>query len=95
MTPHSVESRWVLEADVRAAVRLVGLLKFESEREYLSDLAADRDRGVRTAVVVAAGRLGGEKAVPVLRKRVRTVGREGPSSAGVNTSLNQTASDRC
>ena len=62
--------------DVRAAVRLVGLLKLESEREYLSDLAADRDRGVRTAVAVAVGRLGGEKAGPVLRKLVRSTGAE-------------------
>jgi hypothetical protein len=62
--------------DVRAAVRLIGLLRLESEREYLTDLAADRDRGVRTAVARAVGRLGGEKAVPVLRKLVRSTGAE-------------------
>src|SRR6185295_11729174 len=48
----------------------------ESEREYLADLASDRDRGVRTAVAVAVGRLGGEKAVPVLRKLVLSTGAE-------------------
>jgi hypothetical protein len=62
--------------DVRAAVRLVGLLRLESEREHLADLASDRDRDVRTAVAGAVGRLGGEKAVPVLRKMVRSTGTE-------------------
>jgi hypothetical protein len=62
--------------DVRTAVRLVGLLKLESEREYLADLATDRDRRVRTAVAAAVGRLGGEKAVPVLRQLVRSTGAE-------------------
>jgi RNA polymerase sigma factor (sigma-70 family) len=62
--------------DVRAAVRLVGLLRLETEREHLADLASDRDRGVRTAVAGAVGRLGGEKAVPVLRKMVRSTGAE-------------------
>jgi RNA polymerase sigma factor (sigma-70 family) len=62
--------------DVRTAVRLVGLLKLESEREYLADLASDRDRQVRTAVAQAVGRLGGAKAVPVLRKMVRGTGAE-------------------
>jgi hypothetical protein len=62
--------------DVRAAVRLVGLLRLESEREYLADLASDRDGDVRIAVTVAVGRLGGEKAVPVLRKLVRSTGAE-------------------
>jgi uncharacterized protein (TIGR03067 family) len=62
--------------DVRAAVRLVGLLRLESERAYLADLATDRDRDVRVAVARAVGRLGGEKAVPVLRKMVRGTGAE-------------------
>jgi hypothetical protein len=62
--------------DVRTAVRLVGLLKLESEREYLADLASDRNRDVRTAVVAAVGRLGGEKSVPVLRKMARSTGQE-------------------
>src|SRR5262249_26790301 len=62
--------------DVRTAVRLVGFLKLESEREYLTDLASDRDRSVRIAVAVAVGRLGGEKAVPVLWKLVRSTGQE-------------------
>jgi RNA polymerase sigma factor (sigma-70 family) len=62
--------------DVRTAVRLVGLLRLESEREYLADLANDRDGNVRIAVVGAVGRLGGEKAVPVLRKMVRSTGAE-------------------
>src|SRR5262249_36624571 len=62
--------------DVRTAVRLVGLLKLESERGYLADLAADRDRAVRTAVAQALGRLGGEKSVPGLRKLVRSTGQE-------------------
>jgi len=62
--------------DVRTAVRLVGLLKLESERDYLADLASDRDRDVRTAVAQAVGRLGGAKAVPVLRKMVRSTGAE-------------------
>jgi RNA polymerase sigma factor (sigma-70 family) len=62
--------------DVRTAVRLVGLLKLESEREHLADLANDRDRRVRTAVAQAVGRLGGAKAVPVLRKMVRSTGAE-------------------
>jgi RNA polymerase sigma factor (sigma-70 family) len=62
--------------DVRTAVRLVGLLKLESERGYLADLATDRDRDVRVAVAEAVGRLGGEKAVPVLRKMVRSTGTE-------------------
>jgi hypothetical protein len=61
--------------DVRTAVRLVGLLKRESERESLADPANDRDRGVRTAVA-ALGRLGGKKSVPVLRKMVRSKGIE-------------------
>jgi RNA polymerase sigma factor (sigma-70 family) len=61
---------------VRTAVRLVGLLKLESEREYLADLASDRDRRVREAVAQAVGRLGGAKAVPVLRKMVRSTGAE-------------------
>jgi RNA polymerase sigma factor (sigma-70 family) len=60
--------------DVRTAVRLVGLLRLESEREYLADLASDRDRDVRGAVAAAVGRLGGERAVPVLRKMVRGTG---------------------
>jgi hypothetical protein len=60
--------------EVRTAARLVGLLKLESEREYLADLASDRDRQVRTAVAQAVGRLGGAKAVPVLRKMVRSTG---------------------
>jgi hypothetical protein len=62
--------------DVRAAVRLVGLLRLESERKYLADLANDRDGDVRIAVTVAVGRLGGERAVPVLRKLVRSTGAE-------------------
>jgi RNA polymerase sigma factor (sigma-70 family) len=62
--------------DVRTAVRLVGLLKLESEREYLADLANDRNGNVRIAVAQAVGRLGGEKAVPVLRKMVRGTGLE-------------------
>jgi hypothetical protein len=62
--------------EVRTAVRLVGLLKLESERAYLADLASDRDRQVRTAVAQAVGRLGGAKAVPVLRKMVRSTGAE-------------------
>jgi hypothetical protein len=62
--------------EVRTAVRLVGLLRLESEREYLADLAGDRDRRVRTAVAQAVGRLGGAKAVPVLRKMVRGTGAE-------------------
>ncbi|HJZ58573.1 MAG TPA: sigma-70 family RNA polymerase sigma factor [Gemmataceae bacterium] len=62
--------------DVRAAVRLVGLLRLESEREHLGELASDRDRDVRIAVAGAVGRLGGEKAVPVLRKMVRSTGLE-------------------
>jgi hypothetical protein len=53
--------------DVRTAVRLVGLLKLEAERERLADLATDPNRRVREAVAVAIGRLGGEKSVPVLR----------------------------
>jgi hypothetical protein len=60
--------------EVRTAVRLVGLLKLELEREYLADLASDRDRQVRTAVAQAVGRLGGAKAVLVLRKMVRSTG---------------------
>jgi len=59
---------------VRTAVRLVGLLRAEPEREHLTDLAADEDRRVRTAVAVAVGRLGGEKAVPVLRALVGSTG---------------------
>lgn len=62
--------------DVRTAVRLVGWLKLESEREHLADLATDRERRVRVAVAVAIGRLGGEKAIPVLRKLVRSTGEE-------------------
>src|SRR5262249_47328291 len=62
--------------DVGSAVRLVGLLRLESEREHLADLASDRDRDVRTAVARAVGRLGGEKVVPVLRKLVRSTGAE-------------------
>src|SRR5262249_53826422 len=62
--------------DVRAAVRLVGLLRLESAREDLADLASDRDRDVRTAVASAMGRLGGEKAIPVLRKLIRSTGIE-------------------
>lgn len=62
--------------DVRTAVRLAGWLKLESEREYLADLATDRERRVRVAVAVAIGRLGGEKAIPVLRKLVRSTGEE-------------------
>ncbi|MGH7136316.1 MAG: HEAT repeat domain-containing protein [Pirellulales bacterium] len=60
--------------EVRTAVRLVGLLKLESAREYLVDLASDRDRRVRTAVAQAVGRLGGAKAVAVLRKMVQSTG---------------------
>ncbi|MBN9118514.1 MAG: sigma-70 family RNA polymerase sigma factor [Planctomycetes bacterium] len=56
--------------DVRTAVRLVGLLKLESEREALARLAGHRDRNVRVAVAQAVGRLGGEKAVPVLRQMI-------------------------
>jgi hypothetical protein len=62
--------------DVRAAVRLVGLLRLESERVHLADLANDRDRDVRTAVVRALGRLGGDRAIPVLRKLVRSTDSE-------------------
>jgi RNA polymerase sigma factor (sigma-70 family) len=62
--------------DVRTAVRLVGLLKLESERDYLADLASDRNGDVRRAVAQAVGRLGGAKAVPVLRKMLRSTGAE-------------------
>lgn len=56
--------------DVRTAVRLVGLLKLESERDALAQLGSHGDRNVRVAVGEAVGRLGGEKAVPVLRKMI-------------------------
>ena len=58
--------------EVRVAVRLIGLLKLEAEREHVNDLATDRDSSVRSAVALAVGRLGGEKAVPVLRKMLRS-----------------------
>ena len=58
--------------DVATAIRVVSLLKLESEREYLADLASDRDWYVREAVAQAMGRLGGEKSVAVLRKMVRS-----------------------
>ncbi|MBP3956352.1 sigma-70 family RNA polymerase sigma factor [Gemmata sp. G18] len=58
--------------EVRVAVRLIGLLKLEAEREHVNDLATDRDSSVRAAVALAVGRLGGEKAVPVLRKMLRS-----------------------
>ncbi|VTR93817.1 sigma-70 family rna polymerase sigma factor : RNA polymerase sigma factor, sigma-70 family OS=Singulisphaera acidiphila (strain ATCC BAA-1392 / DSM 18658 / VKM B-2454 / MOB10) GN=Sinac_5383 PE=4 SV=1: Sigma70_r2: Sigma70_r4_2: HEAT_2: T2SG [Gemmata massiliana] len=58
--------------EVRVAVRLIGLLKLESEREHVNDLATDRDSSVRSAVALAVARLGGEKAVPVLRKMLRS-----------------------
>jgi hypothetical protein len=62
--------------DVRTAIRLIGLLRLESERAHLADLANDRDRSVRLAVAAAVGRLGGDKAVSVLRKMVRSTGTE-------------------
>jgi len=56
--------------DVAAAVRLVGLRKLQSEREYLAGLGSHEDANVRAAVAEALGRLGGEKSVGPLRKMV-------------------------
>jgi hypothetical protein len=54
--------------DLWTAVRLVTRLNLESERDALNAMATYRDYRVRAEVAQAIGRLGGEKAIPVLRK---------------------------
>jgi RNA polymerase sigma factor (sigma-70 family) len=54
--------------DLWTAVRLVTRLKLESERDALNALATHRDYRLRAEVAQAIGVLGGEKAIPVLRK---------------------------
>ena len=56
--------------DVAAAVRLVGLLKSEDERDGLARLAGHEDMDVRNAVAKALGRLGGEPTAKVLARMV-------------------------
>jgi hypothetical protein len=56
--------------DVAAAVRLVGLLKPEDERDGLARLAGHEDGNVRNAVARALGRLGGEASAKVLARMV-------------------------
>jgi RNA polymerase sigma factor (sigma-70 family) len=58
--------------ELAPAVRLLGHLRLESEREYLAALANDRDLSVRTAVAAALGTLGGKESLPVLRRMVRS-----------------------
>jgi hypothetical protein len=60
--------------DVFTAVRLVGLLKLESERKALEELARFKDWRVREAVAQVLGRLGGEKSIPVLKSMLPDTG---------------------
>jgi RNA polymerase sigma factor (sigma-70 family) len=59
-------------AEVVPAVRLLGHLRSEADREHIAALAHDRDRNVRVAVAEALGRLGGKKSLPVLRRMIRS-----------------------
>src|SRR5439155_11158850 len=54
------------------AVRLLGHLGYEAERENIVALANDRDAHVRAAVADALGALGGKESVAVLRRMVRS-----------------------
>jgi hypothetical protein len=58
------------------AVRLLGHLRSEDDRQYIADLAHDRDLRVRTVVAEALGRLGGPESVAVLRKMLRSTHQE-------------------
>ena len=58
--------------ELAPAVRLLGHLRSEADREYIVALANDRDLNVRTAVAEALGRLGGKESLPVLRRMVRS-----------------------
>jgi RNA polymerase sigma factor (sigma-70 family) len=59
-------------AEVAPAVRLLGHLRSEPDREYIAALANDRDQHVRVAVAEALGALGGKESVPVLRRMLRS-----------------------
>jgi RNA polymerase sigma factor (sigma-70 family) len=58
--------------EVAPAVRLLGYLGSEADREYIAALANDRNLNVRQAVAEALGALGGEKSLPVLRRMVHS-----------------------
>jgi RNA polymerase sigma factor (sigma-70 family) len=54
------------------AVRLLGHLHYEAERDNIAALANDRDAHIRAAVADALGALGGKESVSVLRRMVRS-----------------------
>jgi hypothetical protein len=58
------------------AVRLLGHFRSEDDRQYIADLAHDRDLRVRSVVAEALGRMGGPESVAVLRKMLRSTHQE-------------------
>ncbi len=58
--------------EILPALRLLGHVRSEADREYIAALANDRDMDVRIAVAEALGKLGGKASVPVLRQMVRS-----------------------
>src|SRR5262249_15905935 len=65
--------------ELATAVRVVGLLKLESERKYLTELASDANSGLREAVAQALGRLKGEKGTGRARSKRGSVPENAPT----------------
>lgn len=58
--------------ELTPALRLLGHLRSEIDREYIAALANDRDTYIRIAVAEALGTMGGKESVPVLRRMLRS-----------------------